>query len=109
MSLECTPADVRAQLLSERKSFLIDVREPQEFAIARLENAELIPLQTIPAELQRLETMADERDLVVICHHGVRSLQVVAWLRGQGIENCVSMAGGMDRWSLEIDSTVPRY
>jgi rhodanese-related sulfurtransferase len=106
---ECTPVDVQAQLRSTRKPFLIDVREPQEFAIARLEDAELIPLQSVPAELQRLEGMADERDLVVICHHGVRSLQVVAWLRAQGIQNCVSMTGGMDRWSLEIDPTVPRY
>jgi rhodanese-related sulfurtransferase len=109
MNFECTPAEVQAQMRSDRKPILIDVREPQEFAIARLEDAELIPLQTIPAELQRLEGMADERDLIVICHHGVRSLQVVAWLRRQGIENCVSMAGGMDRWSLEIDPQVPRY
>jgi rhodanese-related sulfurtransferase len=109
MNLECSPVDVQVQLRSARKPFLIDVREPQEFAIARLEDAELIPLQTVPAELRRLEGMADERDLIVICHHGVRSLQVVDWLRAQGIENCASMAGGMDRWSLEIDSTVPRY
>jgi rhodanese-related sulfurtransferase len=109
MSFECSPAEVQAQLSSDPKPFLIDVREPQEFAIARLERAELIPMQTVPAELQRLEGMADERPLVVICHHGVRSLQVVAWLRRQGIENCVSMAGGMDQWSLEIDPTIPRY
>jgi rhodanese-related sulfurtransferase len=109
MAFECTPAEAQAQLSSDRKPFLIDVREPEEFAVARLENAELIPMQSVPAELQRLEGMADQRDLIVICHHGVRSLQVVAWLRGQGIENCLSMAGGIDRWSLEIDSAVPRY
>jgi rhodanese-related sulfurtransferase len=109
MAFECTPAEAQAQLSSDHKPFLIDVREPEEFAVARLENAELIPMQSVPAELQRLEGMADQRDLIVICHHGVRSLQVVAWLRGQGIENCLSMAGGIDRWSLEIDSAVPRY
>jgi rhodanese-related sulfurtransferase len=109
MNLERTPAEVQTQLASDHKPFLIDVREPQEFAFARLENSELIPMQTVPAELQRLEGMADERDLIVICHHGVRSLQVVAWLRNQGIENCASVAGGIDRWSLEIDPALPRY
>lgn len=109
MSLECSPADVQAQLSSDAKPYLIDVREPEEFTLARMEGAELIPMQSVPSELQRLEGMADERPLIVICHHGVRSLQVVAWLRHQGIENCTSMAGGIDRWSLEIDPRVPRY
>jgi rhodanese-related sulfurtransferase len=69
----------------------------------------LIPLRTVPAQLQRLEALADERTLIVYCHHGVRSLNVVNWLREQGISNCQSMAGGTDRWSLEIDPSVPRY
>ena len=47
--------------------------------------------------------------LVVFCHHGIRSLQVAGWLRSQGLEDAASMAGGIDRWSLEIDPTVPRY
>ena len=51
----------------------------------------------------------EENPIVVLCHHGMRSLQVVGWLREQGVENCTSMAGGIDRWSLEIDPKVPRY
>ena len=53
--------------------------------------------------------MADEAPVVVFCHHGIRSLQVVNWLHEQGVTNCLSMAGGIDRWSAEIDAGVPRY
>ena len=108
LPLELTPQDLSNQLENQDTAF-IDVREPQEFAIARIDGAELIPMNTIPAELQRVEALADEKRLVFFCHHGVRSMQVVNWLRQQGIENCVSMAGGIDRWSLEIDPNVPRY
>jgi rhodanese-related sulfurtransferase len=105
---EIEPVEARKQL-STKEALLVDVREPDEFAVAHLENSILIPMQTIPPQLQRLEQMADESAVLVLCHHGVRSLQVVAWLRGQGIENCYSINGGIDRWSREIDSSVPRY
>ncbi len=88
---------------------LVDVREPEEFALTRIESSELIPMRSVPGELQRLEGLADEGSVMVICHHGVRSLQVVHWLRQHGIENCFSVAGGIDRWSREIDAAVPRY
>ncbi len=88
---------------------MIDVREPEEFALARIEGAQLIPMQSIPAELQELEGLADDHDLLLLCHHGVRSLQVVSWLRAHGVENCFSVLGGIDRWSREIDPEVPRY
>ena len=64
---------------------------------------------TVPAVVQDLENKADEGALIVYCHHGVRSLQVVAWLRDRGIFCCYSMAGGIDRWSREVDAMVPRY
>jgi len=88
---------------------LVDVREPEEFALTRIENSALFPMRSVPAELQRLEGMADEGTLMVICHHGMRSLQVVHWLREHGVENCFSVAGGIDRWSREVDPAVPRY
>src|SRR5579863_5812814 len=108
-ALEISPKEAQARLANENGAVLIDVREPEEFAVARVEGAELVPMQKVPAELQRLEAMADERDLMVMCHHGVRSLNVVAWLRERGIENCFSVAGGIDQWSVEIDPAVPRY
>jgi rhodanese-related sulfurtransferase len=94
---------------SGEKLTLIDVREPSEFAQARIENAELVPMRTVPAELSRLDARTDVETLIVFCHHGVRSLNVVNWLREQGVDACQSMAGGIDRWSLEIDPSVPRY
>jgi rhodanese-related sulfurtransferase len=106
---EITPMEARSRLGKSGGAVLIDVREPEEFALARVEGSQLVPMQTIPAELQRLEHLADEDTLLVLCHHGVRSLQVVAWLRQQGIEDCYSVAGGIDRWSREVDASVPRY
>ena len=86
---------------------LIDVREPDEYALTRIEGSELIPMGTIPANLQSLDD--SEIGLIVICHHGVRSLQVAAWLRSHGVENAQSMEGGIDAWSRTVDPTVPRY
>jgi rhodanese-related sulfurtransferase len=108
-SLEITPAEARRRLEEAGKSVLLDVREPQEFALARIEGSLLIPMQSIPSELQKLEGLADEQDLLILCHHGVRSLQVTAWLRARGLENCYSIAGGIDRWSREIDPSIPMY
>ena len=105
--LEITPGAVKQRLDSGEKLRLIDVREPFEFQQARIEGSELIPMRGVPQALPSLE--AEETPLIVFCHHGMRSLQVVSWLREQGVEQCVSMAGGIDRWSLEIDPNVPRY
>ena len=96
-------------LKSEGKALIIDVREPEEFSQARMEPAKLIPMGSIPAALGELEALADESTLLVLCHHGVRSLQVAAWLRERGIEDCYSIAGGIDRWSREVDPEIPRY
>lgn len=76
----------------------------QQAAIA---GAEVIPMRTIPNSLAALED--EEKPIVVFCHHGMRSLQVVGWLKEHGVDNCLSMAGGIDRWSLEIDPKVARY
>ena len=106
---EIEPAEAQRRMADQEGAILLDVREPDEFAIARLEGSCLIPMQTIPAQLQKLDEMADNKTLLVLCHHGVRSLQVVAWLRQQGIEDCYSVAGGIDRWSRELDPSIPRY
>jgi rhodanese-related sulfurtransferase len=109
MDLEISPAEVKRRLDAGEKLHLIDVREPNEFAIARIDGSELIPMRQVPGELPALEGRADEAPLIVFCHHGVRSLNVVNWLREQGLEACQSMAGGIDAWSLSIDPSVPRY
>ena len=109
--LEVTPLQVKDLLETSTSTGaivrLIDIREPHEHAICHIEGAQLIPMQSIPGHLNELD--GDDETLVVFCHHGVRSLSVVDWLRRHGVENCQSMAGGIDRWSLEIDPAVPRY
>ena len=107
--LEATPAEVKRRIDSGEKLWLIDVREPQEYAQSRIEGSELVPMRTVPGVLGQLQARAQEGPLIVFCHHGVRSLNVVHWLREQGVEDCQSMSGGIDAWSVEIDPTVPRY
>jgi rhodanese-related sulfurtransferase len=107
--MEISPQEVKSRLDAGEKLYLIDVREPHEFAQARIEGSALIPMRSVPTEIQSLEARADEGTLVVYCHHGVRSLNVVNWLREQGLEACQSMAGGIDAWSLIVDPEVPRY
>jgi rhodanese-related sulfurtransferase len=105
-NLEITPADAKKLLERGKDVLLVDVREPWEFEICRIEGAKLIPMGTIPANLQALDT---DEDVICYCHHGMRSLDVAVWLRGQGVERAKSLAGGIDRWSAEIDPSVPRY
>jgi adenylyltransferase/sulfurtransferase len=85
---------------------VLDVRNPPEVEICRLDGARLIPLRELPGRLGELDP-ADT--LVVHCHHGPRSARAVAFLRGQGFERAYNLAGGIDAWSAEIDPTVPRY
>jgi rhodanese-related sulfurtransferase len=106
---EISPTEAKTRLSGSNEAVLIDVREPEECAVARLGTAEYIPMSLLPAAFQRLEGLAEEADLLVLCHHGVRSLQVVMWLRERGVENCYSVAGGIDRWSRELDPAIPRY
>lgn len=106
---EISPAEVKRKLDAGEPLVLIDVREPFEVQLSCIAGAELIPMDRIPAQQQRLEGLSDETPLVIYCHHGMRSLQVVAWLRRQGIENCQSLSGGIDLWSTEVDPAVPRY
>jgi adenylyltransferase/sulfurtransferase len=104
---EITPSEVQAKQDAGEALRLIDVREPFEHAICRIEGASLIPMGSIPQHLNELDD--EVTTLVFYCHHGVRSLSVVDWLRRQGIENCRSMSGGIDLWSVQIDPSVPRY
>ena len=105
-SWEVTPREVKS-LLDKREPFVfIDCRLPNEYAITNIEGAKLIPLGAVPANLQALDT---DEDVICYCHHGMRSLDVAVWLRNQGVAGARSLAGGIERWSLEIDPQVPRY
>jgi rhodanese-related sulfurtransferase len=109
LAFETTPSEVKRRMDAGERVILIDVREAHEHQAARIEGSVLVPMNTVPAALGDLEAKADEGVLVVYCHHGIRSANVVNWLRGQGIAASQSMAGGIERWSTEVDPTVPRY
>jgi rhodanese-related sulfurtransferase len=106
---EISPAEVKASLTAGQALVLIDVRTNEELAIASLAGAEHIPMDQVPAQVQRIEAASDKARVIVMCHHGVRSMNVTAWLRQQGVANCQSMSGGIDLWSLTVDHSVPRY
>ena len=103
--MEITVEELAAKLATPAPPHLLDVREPEEFALTRLEGAQLIPL----GELQsRVDEIPEGGELVVYCHHGIRSLQAGGWLLAKG-RSAVSLKGGIDAWSRRIDPNVPRY
>jgi rhodanese-related sulfurtransferase len=105
--LEITPTEVKRRVDAGEELSLIDVRDQVEHQICRIDGATLIPMREISQQFDRLEEIA--MPLIVFCHHGVRSLTVVSWLREQGLPECTSMAGGIDAWSREVDPKTPRY
>jgi rhodanese-related sulfurtransferase len=86
---------------------LLDVREPWEFETAAIAGAANIPMGEITARAHN--ELDPDQPIVVMCHHGARSLSVTMWLREQGFEQAQSLAGGIDRWSRSIDPEVPQY
>jgi len=106
LDYEISPAEA-ASLIKQGQIRLIDVREPWEVATARIDGSVPIPMGDIPARAHQ-ELNPDER-LVIVCHHGVRSMNVTVWLRNQGFEQAQSMRGGIDAWSRFIDDSVPLY
>ncbi len=97
-----------ARLRGEAKPpVLLDVREQWEFETAHIEGALLMPMGEVTSRAHN-ELDPDEH-IVVLCHHGQRSLSVTAWLRQQGFEQAQSLAGGIEQWSRAVDGTVPRY
>ena len=85
---------------------LLDVREPWEFALAKIAGSENLPMGQIPGNVEALD---QTRSTVVICHHGTRSLQVVAFLQHHGFANLHNLQGGIDAWSREVDQGVALY
>lgn len=103
---EITPAELHALLRAGEDLDVIDVREPYEWQIARLPNARLIPLATVPSAIPTLDRA---RRIVVLCHHGMRSAMAAEQLRDAGFDRVSNLAGGIARWSAEVDPSVPRY
>jgi rhodanese-related sulfurtransferase len=107
MEFEVSAGQVKALQKSGQAFTLLDVREPWEYGTARLEGAKLIPMGDIPTRAH--QELDPEEHIIVICHHGVRSLTVTNWLRQQGFEKVQSMRGGIDGWARTVDPKVPLY
>jgi len=107
MDYEITPEDVTNMSKRGDSFMLLDVREPWEHQKAHIEGAILIPMGDVPSRAH--QELDPEAHIIVYCHHGVRSMNVTAWLRQQGFEKAQSMAGGIDAWSRSVDGKVPVY
>jgi rhodanese-related sulfurtransferase len=104
--IQISVKEVSERVARGDKLLLVDVREQWEYDLCRIPGAKLIPLGTIPANLN---AFLDAEEVICYCHHGMRSLDAAVWLRQQGVESAKSMAGGIERWSAEIDPNVLRY
>jgi rhodanese-related sulfurtransferase len=102
------PAQLRAWLddASREPPVLLDVREPWEFEKARIEGSQLVPMREVPARVGEID---DGREVVAICHHGGRSMQVALFLEKQGFRRVHNLVGGIDAWSRAVDPSVPTY
>lgn len=103
---DVSPRELKERLDAGKRPLLLDVREPWEFALSFIEGSKLVPMAEVPARLNELDP---ERETVVICHHGARSALVAHFLSRSGFTFMLNLEGGLDAYSLEADSSVPRY
>jgi adenylyltransferase/sulfurtransferase len=101
-----TPSQLSERLRGEEPPLVVDVREPEEYELARIEGARLLPLSLFNEWAPALDR---SRETVFMCHHGVRSAQVCAFLSRQGFDKLHNLDGGIERWSTDVDPSVPRY
>ena len=107
MDIEISAKDYAALRATENAPLLLDFREPMEYEMARIEGAVLMPMGDVPSRAH--QELDPDQHIVVVCHHGQRSLHVALWLRQQGFESAQSLAGGIEEWSRAVDPSVPRY
>lgn len=105
---QITPAQLKAWLedASRDQPVLLDVREPWEYQAARIAGSQLVPMREVPARLAEID---GDQEVVAICHHGGRSLQVTMFLEKQGFKRVHNLVGGIDAWSRTVDPAVPVY
>ena len=103
---EATPREIKQRLDAGEQLTLIDVREPQEIITASIDGAEEYPLSQA---MSWIDTLPQDEELIIFCHHGGRSAQVAMALAQRGHSNVTNMTGGIDQWSQQVDPSVPRY
>ena len=92
--------------LNDNQPVLLDVRELVEYEICHIDKTTLIPMGEISSRIQELD---EDDEIICICHHGMRSLQVAMYLESQGFSNMVNLNGGIEAWACEVDRDMPRY
>jgi adenylyltransferase/sulfurtransferase len=108
MPTDCNVQELKQRIDSGAPPVLLDVRQPEEVAIAAIPGAITIPMGEIPSRLADLEAHADA-EIVVFCHHGMRSAMVQQFLLRHDFTNVRNLTGGIDAFSAEADPTIPRY
>ena len=104
---ELTPDECKAHLEQGQSSpMLLDVREPWEYQIVHLENSQLVPMRKVPEIVENLDP---HQEIIVVCHHGIRSRQVALFLEHHGFSNVVNLRGGLDAWARHTDTSLPTY
>lgn len=104
--MQLTALQLQEKIQENENLLLLDVREENEFEYARIKGSQLIPLSLIPLKVDELDS---EQETVLICHHGMRSMQTSAYLTRCGFTSLYNLQGGIDSWSIDCDSAVPRY
>lgn len=104
---EIKPVDALA--MQKNGAVIVDVREPWELAVASIPNTLNISMNTIPNRLEDLIELATLKPVLILCHHGRRSLNVAHFLDTHNIGNIYNITGGCDAWSLDVDIQLPRY
>lgn len=103
---QITALALRDKIQSNESFLLLDVREPHEFSFANIAGSMLIPLQQLPARVPEIDI---DQEVVVFCHHGMRSQRAAEYLESMGIKKLFNLTGGIDAWSRECDASVMRY
>ena len=104
--LKILPKELKKKLDLNEDIFLLDVRNPNEFEIAKIKNAELIPLPQLESKLHEIPK---DKEIIIYCHHGNRSGEAVKILKEKGFHKVKSLVGGIDVWSRFIDSSIAQY
>ena len=91
---------------SDSKPLLLDVRENWEYETCHIEGSTQIPMNLIPIRVNELD---DDREIVCVCHHGARSMQVAAFLERNGFSNITNLTGGIHAWAVQVDPSMPKY
>ena len=105
--MNISPSELKARLERGDKIRVIDVRETDEWAVAKIPTAELIPL----SQFQNLamQELSPEEEIILYCHHGVRSARAQGYLKAQGYDKVLNLTGGIDAWALQVEPAMKRY